>query len=333
VHRLVERELGMALGIREIRAIDATESHVHVEVSMMKSQLRTAAASSDSETSRRAFIAALGAATCMPLMRGRSWAQEPALPLKNLGLEHLDILVPDTAASARFYKQVFDSALHEQPFRGTIRYFILLDDLPEDRQVGYIAVGAAGDRPVQIGHYCALAETYDRAGVASALAAACYPAPGGGFGMIPDIDGIELQLFTLPAGLVTAAVPSDLPVEQNGLLRPRGMDHVLLQVADMERSLAYYRFMYGSGLESVDPESPDRIWFELESDTRLGLEPAPTGAAPHIARFGIKVAPFDRRAVVQGLRAIGAEILFSSAEPDLIRFRDNYGITLEVLAD
>ena len=26
--------------------------------------------------------------------------------------------------------------------------------------------GAAGDRPVQIGHYCALAETYDRAGVA-----------------------------------------------------------------------------------------------------------------------------------------------------------------------
>jgi hypothetical protein len=151
--------------------------------------------------------------------------------------------------------------------------------------------------------------------------------------MIPDVDGIELQLFTLPAGLVTAAVPSELPVEQNGLLRPHGMDHVLLQVADMESSLAYYRFMYGTGLESADPENPARVWFQLESDTRLGLEPAPQDVAPRIARFGIKVAPFDRVAVAQGLRAIGAEVLSSSAEPDLIRFRDNYGITLEVVAD
>jgi len=291
------------------------------------------AAGFGSDTSRRAFIAALGAVASTPLWCARAWAQERPLPLKNLGLEHLDILVPDTALSARFYKQVFDTALHEQPFRGSIRYFILLGDLPEDRQVGYIAIGAAGDRPVQIGHYCALAETYDRAGVSSALEAAGYPVPAGGFGMIPDVDGLELQLFTLPAGLVAAAVPSDLPVEQNGLLRPHGLDHVLLQVADIESSLAYYRFMYGSGLESADPENPVRIWFQLESDTRLGLEPAPEGVAPRIARFGIKVAPFDRMAVAQGLRAIGAEVLSSSAEPDLVRFRDNYGITLEVVAD
>jgi catechol 2,3-dioxygenase-like lactoylglutathione lyase family enzyme len=284
--------------------------------------------------SRRAFISGLGAATCVctPLTSGRIWAQESALPLVNLGLEHLDIIVPDTAASARFYMQVFDTALHQQPFRGSIRYFVLLGDLPADRQVGYIAIGAAGDRPVQIGHYCALAETYDRDAVTMALEAAGYPVPAGGFGMIPDVDGIELQLFTLPAGLVTAAVPSDLPVEATGLVRPLGMDHVLLQVADMERSLAYYRFMYGDGLESADPVNPNRIWFQLESDTRLGLEPAPAGEAPHIARFGIKVAPFDLGSVVDGLGAIGAEVLSSSPEPNLVRFRDNYGITLEVVA-
>jgi catechol 2,3-dioxygenase-like lactoylglutathione lyase family enzyme len=290
------------------------------------------ATTSSPGTSRRAFMAACAAAAFVPLMPGRSRAQAPALPLTNLGLEHLDVLVPDTAESARFYKQVFASALHEQPFRGTIRYFVLLDDLPEDRQVGYIAIGAAGDRPVQIGHYCALAETYDRPGVAAALEAAGYPGPSGGFGIIPDIDGIELQLFTLPAGLVTAAVPSDLPVEQNGLFRPRGMDHVLLQVADMEHSLAYYRFMYGNGLESADAQYPDRVWFQLQADTRIGLEPAPPGVEPHITRFGIKVAPFDREAVVQGLNAIGAEVLFSGTGPDVVRFRDNYGITLEVVA-
>ena len=115
-----------------------------------------------SDISRRQLIAAIGIAASAPLATGRVFGQSPALPLDNLGLEHLDILVPDTAASARFYMQVFDTALHEQPFRGSIRYFILLGDLPEDRQVGYIAIGAAGDRPVQIGHYCALAESYDR---------------------------------------------------------------------------------------------------------------------------------------------------------------------------
>ena len=74
-----------------------------------------------------------------------------ALPLDNLGLEHLDIVVPDPAASARFYARIFRSALHQQPVRDTLRYFVLLGDLPADRQVGYVAIGAAewtgtGDR-------------------------------------------------------------------------------------------------------------------------------------------------------------------------------------------
>ena len=284
-------------------------------------------------TPRRDFLAGLGAVTGAALLPGPVRAQVPALPLENLGLEHLDILVPDTAESARFYKRVFDTALHQQPFQGSIRYFILLGDLPEDRQVGYIAIGAAGDRPVQIGHYCALARTYDRAAVASALEAAGYPVPAGGFGMIPDVDGIELQLFTLPAGLVTAAVPSDLPVESSGLVRPLGLASVLLQVADMQRSLEYYRFIYGTGLESVDPANADRVWFNLTADTRIGLEPAPRGEAPRISRFAIRVAPFDREAVVDGLRAIGAEVLPVTDGSGAVRFRDNYGITLEIVAN
>ena len=51
-------------------------------------------------------------------LSGSARAQARALPLENLGLEHLDIVVPDTAESARFYKRVFSSPLHEQEFRG-----------------------------------------------------------------------------------------------------------------------------------------------------------------------------------------------------------------------
>ena len=135
--------------------------------------------------SRRAFLSGIGAAACIPLMRSESSGQTtPALPLKNLGLEHLDIVVPDTAVSAKTYMRVFRTKLHEQPFQGGLRYFILLGDLPQNRQVGYIAIGDAGIRPTSIGHYCALAERYDRTGVAAALQAAGFSSgTGGAIGM------------------------------------------------------------------------------------------------------------------------------------------------------
>jgi catechol 2,3-dioxygenase-like lactoylglutathione lyase family enzyme len=284
---------------------------------------------------RRRFVTAAGIALT-PLIVPAAWPQgsrQRSFPLKNLGLEHLDIVVPDTAASARFYKRVFDSPLHEQEFRGTIRYFVLLGELPENRQVGYVAIGAlANGRPIEIGHYCALAESADSAAIAQELAAAGYPAPRGGFGMLPDPDGLDLQLFVPPAGLVTAATPSTLPVEENGLLTPLGLEHVLLQVSDIDRSLRYYRFLYGEGLESRDPKYPNRIWLRLAADTRLGLEPVPDGASPRFERFGVKVAPFDYAAVTAGLKTIGAEILSGPDERSVVRFRDNFGITVEVTA-
>ena len=161
-----------------------------------------------------------------------------ALPLDNLGLEHLDIVVPDPAASARFYSRIFKSALHQQPVRDTLRYFVLLGDLPADRQVGYVAIGAAGQRQPAIGHYCVLATVYDRAGMATALQGAGFGVAGAGpTGTWPDPDRLELQLFQPPAGLVTAAVPSPLQAERDGLLAPRGVDHLLLRVSSLEKSL------------------------------------------------------------------------------------------------
>src|SRR5260221_10679923 len=121
-------------------------------------------------------------------------ATTKALPLDNLGLEHLDIIVPDPAASARFYARIFRSALHQQPVRDTLRYFVLLGELPADRQVGYIAIAAAGGPAPAIGHYCVLAKVYDRAGMASTLQAAGYGiAATGPTGMWPDPDRLARQ--------------------------------------------------------------------------------------------------------------------------------------------
>jgi catechol 2,3-dioxygenase-like lactoylglutathione lyase family enzyme len=278
---------------------------------------------------RRTFLAAMGAAACAA---SSSWAQSPpALPLQNLGLEHLDIVVPDTAASAKFYNRIFKSAVHQQPVRDSLRYFILLGDLPADRQVGYIAIGAANGRPPAIGHYCTLAKVYDRAGMAKQLEAAGFPGirGAGGLGMWPDSDGIELQLFQPPAGLVTAAVPSTLDVANDGLVTPLGVDHVMLHVMDIERSLPYYRLVYGTQAEGPRDKN-GRAWFRLERNTRIGLEKAASGESPRIGHYAIKVAPFDRGAVSARLRQIGATLMPSPDEPDVLRFADDNGIVVEL---
>ena len=289
------------------------------------------ALSEPSRVRRRTLLGGFCAGACATILPlARSHGEARALPLENLGLEHLDIVVPDPAESARFYKRVFSSPLHEQDFRGGKRYFVLLGDLPPDRQVGYVAIGAANGRPTTIGHYCALAESADIDAVGKELAAAGYPQPSGGFGLIPDPDGLELQLFKPPAGLVTAAVPSTLEVTRDGIFAPLGLEHVLLGVSDLERAKRYYRFVYGEGLESRDPAVPERIWFKLARNTRIGLEPVARDAMPRFVRFGVKVASFDSARVAPLLQAAGAEVL--SVTSSLIRFRDNYGVTLEVIA-
>ena len=277
----------------------------------------------------------IAVAICAITLGATLWAQTPApraLPLENLGLEHLDIVVPDTAASARFYARIFKTPLHQQPVRDTLRYFIVLGDVPADRQVGYIAIGAANGRPASIGHYCVLAKTYSRDGFAGALQAAGLPSTAtapGPIGMWPDPDGLELQLFQPPAGLVTAAVKSPLPVEGEGIVAPIGVDHVMLDVANLERSLSYYRAVYGAAAEA--PREPSgRVWIRLERATRLGLQQITDGRKPSISHFAIKVAPFDRGALTARLRELGAKELPSADEPDVVRFLDNNGITVEL---
>jgi hypothetical protein len=280
---------------------------------------------------KREFLNVAAGALAAPLLSSQAFGQAPALPLKNLGLEHLDILVPDTAASAQVYMKIFKTKLHQQPFQGGVRYFILLGELPQNRQVGYIAIGAQGTRPTSIGHYCALAERYDRAGVAAALQAAGFATgTGGAVSMLPDPDGIELQLFQLPAGLVGAAVPSTLPVESNGLVTPLGVDHVMLHVTDIEKSLPYYHLMYGANIKSTRQTNPDRLWLQLEANTRIGLQKVPAGQKTRIDHYCIKVAPFDREAVAAGIRQIGLKVVPSPDEPEVLRFVDNYDITVEL---
>jgi predicted enzyme related to lactoylglutathione lyase len=293
------------------------------------------------DISRRSFIAGLAATTALPIVGSAARAQEPPknlLPLNTPKIDHLDVIVPNVEASARFYMGVFNTTLHAQPFQGGFRYFVLFGELPANRQVGYLAIGDSRGRGTYIGHFCTSVFDYrrDSAAIMAAMTDAVAKAglgkltTGGGVGGIfSDPDGIEIQFLPAPDTVVTAAVPSDLVAPNKGLVTPRGVDHVLLHVADLERGVRFYRILYGK--EASREKAPERVWFQI-GDTRLGLEQAPAGQKPRIEHFGVKVAAFDRRAVSEGLTRLGAQVIPSPDEADVLRFRDIDGITLELKA-
>lgn len=287
-------------------------------------------------------MAGLGATASLPLLGSAPLLgqapQSGLLPINTPKIDHLDVIVPDVAASARFYMGVFNTTLHAQPFQGGFRYFVLFGDLPANRQVGYLAIGDSRGRGTYIGHFCtsifdyrqnsaaitsALVEAVDKAGLGKLTIGS---GPGGIFS---DPDGIEIQFLPAPDTLVTVAVPSDLVEANKGLVTPKGVDHVLLHVSDLEKGVRFYRILYGK--EASRQKNPDRVWFQI-GDTRLGLEQTPSGQKPRIAHFGVKVAAFERGAVVAGLTKLGAEVIASPDEPDVVRFRDRDGNSVELKA-
>jgi catechol 2,3-dioxygenase-like lactoylglutathione lyase family enzyme len=293
----------------------------------------------DGLLTRRRFIAGIGSTAFLPAFAQHAVAQtRPLLPLNTPKVDHLDIVVPDVAAAARFYMSVFNTTLHAQPFQGGLRYFVLLGDLPEaTRQVGYVAIGDSRGRGTYIGHFCTSVFDYrqNSAAITAAINEAGAKAGVGGLsggggvgGIFTDPDGIELQFLPAPDTLVTAATPSDLVEWRKGLVTPRGVDHVLLHVADVEKSVRFYQILYGA--PAARPKSPDRVWFQI-GDTRLGLEQAAAGQKPHIEHFGIKVSAYDRAAVTTALTKLGASIVPSPDESMALRFRDPFGITTELV--
>jgi catechol 2,3-dioxygenase-like lactoylglutathione lyase family enzyme len=237
-----------------------------------------------------------------------------ALPLDTLGLEHIGTVVPDVTRAARFYSSVFNPPLYKERDE-PLRFYVTLDP-------GYIALGSRANEPrAFIDHDCALLKSYDRAAMARRLEADGLPA--GRFGVIPDPDGLGLQLLGVPGGLAGTTVPAGRLVEGEALVRPRGLAYVVRYVADLERSAAFYRRFFG-------PELPDEaggLAFRA-AHTRWILRPVPAGETPRIDRFGVNVGRFDAAAVARGLEALGARVV--SPTPERLHFRCPDGLGVEL---
>jgi catechol 2,3-dioxygenase-like lactoylglutathione lyase family enzyme len=302
---------------------------------------------------RRSFLERLGAAAAaLPLWAYSAHAQAPGagaprgqapggrggnaapagpqLPLRTTGLEHFGLTVPDVEKAGRFYGAIFNPELHKENSE-PLRYYVSMG-------IGYIALGInrQPNTPSRIDHFCALVDGYNAQAFQQELAAQGITVTSGGVGMVGDADGIQLQLLALPGGLARTTVPAGRIVDKPSLVRPMGLDHIMLNVTDVEKSAKYYRLVFGK--EWSRSANPDRMWFQV-GGTRLGIQAVKPGEAPKVDHFCVSVAGFDAAVVSAGLKELGAEILAAADESqdrtrfrdsDLIRFKDPNGVIVEL---
>jgi catechol 2,3-dioxygenase-like lactoylglutathione lyase family enzyme len=287
----------------------------------------------DQTISRRAVLRGLGLAALTPLTAASLTAraetaaapQSPApantasqLPLRTTGLEHLGTVVPDVEAAGKFYGRLFNPELYKEK-DPPLRYYVTLG-------VGYLALGSRANQPrAFFDHFCALVQDYDAPAMAQQLQSAGLPA--GRYGIIPDPDNIGLQLLGVPGGLAKTTEPAGRIVEGDPLVHPQHLDHVLLHVTDLDKSLQFYRRFFGQESQSGTPGTAAS--FQV-AGTRLLLQKTSSDESPGIARIGIQVQPFDRKALTRELTKLGAHVAPDSTKD--LRFTDPFGLTLALQA-
>jgi catechol 2,3-dioxygenase-like lactoylglutathione lyase family enzyme len=246
-------------------------------------------------------------------------AQGSQLPLRTSGLEHVGFTVPDPQKSAAFYGRIFDPQIFQE-MQPPLRYYCRLG-------IGYVAFGGNTTAPARIDHFCVMVEDYRLEDMRAELKTQGLTLTGSpGFNAVADPDGIRMQFMATPGGLLPTIIGSTRVTQDDAISEAVGLDHVILQVPDVEKSAGFYSRFFGK--ETGRERNPDRIWFTA-ARTRLGLEKMGAGQAPHIDRFGIRVVAFDRDALARRLSAIGVAVQPSSGR-NLLSFRDSDGFTVEL---
>ncbi len=275
-----------------------------------------------SKWSRREALAAAATLAGMWAVPGRAdQTVSGPLPLQTTGLEHIGMTVPDQKASADWYGRIFDPQLFQERDPPP-RYYVRMGS-------AYIAFGGTRgeDTTPKIDHFCALVKDYKPDEMRAAIDKAGIKMGAGRFGMPTDDDGIRLQLLGVPGGLAKTIVPSTRITTDNAAVEAVGLDHVVLAVSDLERSSAHYARFFGPPSVS----KPDQVWFQV-ANTRLALEPVPSGAKPAIERLCFRIAGFDKKLVASKLQKLQVETTAARSDHGL-RFRDPNGFTIELVGE
>lgn len=268
---------------------------------------------------RREILATLTAASLAT--RTASSADAPS---QFGGLDHLALAVDDTEKSVEFYTRIFGNTVLKE--KTNSRHYVKLGP-------NYVAMAPPGqDQAARVvNHFCPGILNFDLAATKRAMdqmGIAYREATGVGL-FVPDPDGTLVQLWTENSWshLGETAAPVDIPSRGEPLLRPTGIDHILVNVSNVEKSTEFYAKIFGP---VINPASrPRRTWFSGGGGNRVGLALAGPGQKPGIDHYCL-TAPFDRASLAKAVEAVGAKIIQGDVAAG-IDFLDVNGIHVQII--
>src|SRR5579863_5087692 len=243
-------------------------------------------------------------------------------PLHFTALDHIEISEPDSAKSAALYARIFGGPIWKN--NKTARRYVRLGPC-------YVAI-EQGREPFGVDHFSVGIEGYriaDIHGFLEQRGIAYRDYPSGKDLNVTDPDGIHVQLSaddTWKDLAINTASPEPGQAAGQEIFRATGLDHILLNVSDPEKSTAFYEKIFGP----VTRRNNNRIWFQV-GRSRIGLLQTPAGERPGVNHFCIAAAAFDYEAVTKVLQMSGARV----EKPEVAgapEFRDMDGLLVQVMA-
>jgi catechol 2,3-dioxygenase-like lactoylglutathione lyase family enzyme len=237
-------------------------------------------------------------------------------------LDHIEFYVSNVEKSRDFFVRVFGNTLR---MRGAKRYLKLGS--------AYMAFEAprGGGRAGSVDHFSASIKKLEMPKLHSYLeqrGVAFQDYPSGRDTGITDSDGIRTQLSPEDGwGLLNPAnfVPEITGIQDEPIFRATGLDHILLNVTDLDKSVAFYRKFLGQ----PSPGNNNPIWFQL-GPSRVGLLQTPSGQRSGVNHFCVSATAFDYDTAIRKLQQLGAKV----ESPEIAgaaEFRDPDGLLIQVM--
>ena len=246
-------------------------------------------------------------------------AQDPLRPPAFSALDHIEFYVSNVEKSRDFFVRVFGNTLRS---RNNKRYLQL--------GAAYMAFEQPrGNGEIRVDHTSIAIKGLDMAKLHAFLeqrGIAFQDYPSGRDTAVVDADGTRLQLSPENGwSLLNPAnfLPEEVAVSEESIFHPTGMDHVVLNVKEPEKSVAFYQKFLGAPVRNND-----RIWFQT-GVSRIVLRQTPPGQQPGVYYFCVTAAAFNAQAATRRLQEIGATV----ETPEIagtVRFRDLDGLLIQV---
>jgi catechol 2,3-dioxygenase-like lactoylglutathione lyase family enzyme len=265
---------------------------------------------------RRDWLGLFGAG----MLAVRPTVAQDQLPLPAFSaLDHIEFYVSNVEKSRDFFVRVFGNTLRSRNNKRYLKLGATYMAFEQPRanaeiKVDHTSIAIKGLEMPKLHAFL------DQRGVAY------QDYPSGRDTAVVDADGIRLQLSPENGwSLLNPAnfLPEEVAMSEEPIFHAAGMDHVVLNVKELERSVAFYQKFLGMPMRNNN-----RIWFQVGA-SRIGLQQTPSGQQPGVYYFCVKVEAFDAPAATRRLQQIGAKM----ETPEIagtVRFRDLDGLLIQV---